>query len=125
MKAITRRKCLEGFQLIIRSRSGVYRNSWSRLLTEFHFNASEEDQFGFFSPLQGPGNEALCKNYSRSCSVFESGLALRVIKQLSTCAQNGDVLCILSFLIYFAPQKGPKSNETKLDIQEIFSHFQK
>lgn len=49
MKAITQREYLERFQLMIRSRPGVYRNSWSHLLTEFRFNTFKEGRFGLLS----------------------------------------------------------------------------
>lgn len=58
-KQSLRKKYLEVFQLTIRPRSGVCRNSWSRLLAEFHFNTFEEA-----SPPSGtiflmPGNDAV------------------------------------------------------------------
>lgn len=66
MRAITQEKVFEVSQLMIWSRSGVYRNSWSRLLAEFHFSTSEEATFWLFHP---PG---LFFNARHRCSVQEN-----------------------------------------------------
>lgn len=56
MKAITLWNYLEGFQLIIRSRSGVYRNSWSCLLAELYFHTLKDDWFGPFTGSETRAN---------------------------------------------------------------------
>lgn len=83
-KAITQKKYLEVFQLTIRSRSGVCRNSWSRLLAEFHFNTFEEAKFGCLFPLQEyfffifmPGNDAVQERTPEKwCRLIQSGLTI-------------------------------------------------
>ena len=108
-------KCLEGSRLIIWSRSGVYRNSWRRLLTEFLFDAFQEAWFGLFVSLleldfcrQATNLYATAELYvvyliivsqSNNISFYEN------LKEKSTqkCSEQGVmcILCSLSRMTFF------------------------